>query len=466
MQEQFNKIVKDASLVGATSLVYNKGEIVEKHNYGVCDLEKGNKVNSDTVFRIASVSKIIVALCIMKLYEEKKLDINEDISKYLGFTIRNPKYPNDKITLEMVMTQTSSITDGLELAEGDVVDTGYNLVNGTNVECSLQDLIDPNGKHYYEGTYSNYRPGEHFQYSNLGCGILACVTEKITGKYFTEYVKDVVFKPLNLDASFVVTDIKSDDVASTYVMRNGVPKKLRDRKAFEELVYDLFPLGDSFRGPAGGCFISANGLMKIMIAFLNGGEPILKKKTFDRMMQMSYTCKFTKHESYTAKGLQLQITDYFEGARLYGHFGDAYGVKSHFLFNQKEQLGMIFITNGGGYKYQECGYSDVQEKLINEVVKKYYKPEETSIFTFDTKEKIGHVLNRIVELDCVCEDNNIYINKNNLFDALGVNTLKDFDLLSEKQYYTIEEAIEKLSPKYSYKVEKEGSKYIISYNHL
>ena len=100
MKEFFKKLCSDASLVGASYLVFNKGKIVEKVNYGVSDLETGKKVTNNTVFRIASVSKILVALCIMRLYEENKLDLDADISEYLGFKVRNPKYPNEIINLK------------------------------------------------------------------------------------------------------------------------------------------------------------------------------------------------------------------------------------------------------------------------------------------------------------------------------------------------------------------------------
>ena len=130
MKEMFKQICSDASLVGASYLVFNKGKIVEKINCGYSDIDSKKRVTNDTVFRIASVSKILVALCIMRLYEEGKLDLNADISEYLGFKVRNPKFPNDIINLKMIMTQTSSITDGLEYAEGDEKDSGYNSING------------------------------------------------------------------------------------------------------------------------------------------------------------------------------------------------------------------------------------------------------------------------------------------------------------------------------------------------
>ena len=466
MKEIFKQICSDASLVGASCLVFNKGKIVEKLNYGVSDLDKSVKVTNSTVFRIASVSKILVALCIMRLYEEKKLDIETDISEYLGFKVRNPKYPDQIINLKMIMTQTSSITDGLEVDSGDSKDSGYNSINGTNIECSLQDLLDPNGKYFVKETFSHHMPGSHFQYSNLGCGILACVVEKVSGIYFTEYVKKIIFKPLKLDASFVVTDIKSKNVASTYIKRNGEIVKLRDREKFEKGVYNIFPLGENFRGPAGGCFISTNGLMKIMQALLSGGAPIIKEETLNKMMQMAWAGKTEPYESYSAKGLQLMICDYFDNRRLYGHFGDAYGVKSHFLFNKKEQLGMIFITNGGGYKYQECGYSDVQEKLIKETLDKYWNPEIASTFRFNINDKEGYLLDRKIELKTRVSKGIVYFSKLSIFDAFGISTLDDYDYVNKaSRIASLDEILDHLKDKYQFDILKGEDSYMISYKH-
>lgn len=466
MKELFKEISENASLVGASSLVFKDGKIVEKLNYGFSSLEKHKKVNNNTVFRIASVSKIMVALCIMKLYEEGKLDLTKDISEYLGFNVRNPKYPDVAITLKMIMTQTSSITDGFEKDVNSDVDSGYNLINGTQEECTLQDLLDPNGKRFVKETFSNYRPATHFEYSNFGCGILACIVEKITGEYFTDYVKKIVFKPLKLDASFVVTDIKTKNIASTYLYRDGENKLCRSREMFINNVYKKFPLGENFRGPAGGLFISTNGLMKIMKALLSGGKPILKTSTLDKMMQMAWAGKRQPNDSYVAKGLQLEIVDYFNNRRLYGHFGDAYGVKSYFLFNREEQIGMVYITNGGNYKYQECGYCDIHEKLIKATLDKYWHKSFSTIFTFNVNEKVGYIDKRQIELDFRASKNGVFFNKLSLLDGLGISALDDYDFCNkEGKSMPIEEVVEKFKDKYNMDIVKGEESYMISYKH-
>ena len=466
MKELFKEISENASLVGASSLVFKDGKIVEKLNYGFSSLEKHKKVNNNTVFRIASVSKIMVALCIMKLYEEGKLDLTKDISEYLGFNVRNPKYPDVVITLKMIMTQTSSITDGFEKDVNSDVDSGYNLINGTNEECTLRDLLDPDGKRFVKETFSNYRPATHFEYSNFGCGILACIVEKITGEYFTDYVKKIVFKPLKIDASFVVTDIKTKNIASTYLYRDGENKLCRFREMFINNVYKKFPLGENFRGPAGGLFISTNGLMKIMKALLSGGKPILKTATLDKMMQMAWAGKRQPNDSYVAKGLQLEIVDYFNSRRLYGHFGDAYGVKSYFLFNREEQIGMVYITNGGNYKYQECGYCDIHEQLIKATLDKYWHKSFSTIFTFNINEKVGYIDKRQIELDFRSSKNGVFFNKLSLLDGLGISALEDYDFCNkEGKSMPLEEVVEKFKDKYNMDIVKGEESYIISYKH-
>ena len=466
MKELFKEISENASLVGASSLVFKDGKIVEKLNYGFSSLEKHKKVNNNTVFRIASVSKIMVALCIMKLYEEGKLDLTKDISEYLGFNVRNPKYPDVVITLKMIMTQTSSITDGFEKDVNSDVDSGYNLINGTNEECTLRDLLDPDGKRFVKETFSNYRPATHFEYSNFGCGILACIVEKITGEYFTDYVKKIVFKPLKIDASFVVTDIKTKNIASTYLYRDGENKLCRSREMFINNVYKKFPLGENFRGPAGGLFISTNGLMKIMKALLRGGKPILKTATLDKMMQMAWAGKRQPNDSYVAKGLQLEIVDYFNNRRLYGQFGDAYGVKSYFLFNREEQIGMVYITNGGNYKYQECGYCDIHEQLIKATLDKYWHKSFSTIFTFNINEKVGYIDKRQIELDFRSSKNGVFFNKLSLLDGLGISALEDYDFCNkEGKSMPLEEVVEKFKDKYNMDIVKGEESYIISYKH-
>lgn len=364
MKKRFIEINENANLVGSSLIVSSKDEILEDLSYGYSDIASNRPVTSNTIFRIASISKMIVALGIMKLYEEGKLDINEDISNYLHFKLRNPHHPEVKITLKMLMTQTSSITDGKEYS------SGYNLVNGTNKDVRLEDLLLTSGEYYVSETFDKSTPGTKFIYSNFNCGILACVIENVSKKLFTEYIREILLNPLDIDGSFRISDIISEDIATLYYYKDNKHIVSRTKEDFLNNEYKIFPLGQNYRGPAGGLFISMNDLSKIMRVFMKESN-LFKKSTIDLMLDFHW--RGEGGGEYRAKGLQIMILDYFDNRRLYGHFGDAYGVKSFMLFNLDKNIGICYITNGGGFKYQEIGICDIHEDLINLFLEKYWK---------------------------------------------------------------------------------------------
>ncbi len=462
MKKIFKQVVTKANLVGATALVFSKGKIVEKLNYGYYDKEHKKRMTSDTNVRIASVSKIMVALCLMHLHEEGKVDLDLDISEYLGFELRNPKFPDKPITLRMILAHTSSITDGNETDDGQG-DTGYNKINGTDNECLLKDLLHPEGRKFVSETFNKHEPGTYFEYSNFGCGIIACVVEIISGEFFTDYVRKLIFEPLDIDASFVVTEVKTKKIASTYINRNGENHLVRTKEKFQQSIYKKFPIGENFRGPAGGCFISANGLMKLLMTLIAGGTPIVKPETLYKMMQINYIGETKKWSCDSSRGLHLNILDSFENHRMFGHFGDAYGVKSNLLFNRKEQFGIVFITNGGGFKYQENGISDVQEKIIQAAIDKYWNVEFPTIFKFNIADDYGYLLDQKIILDKKVTDEGVYFHKKTIFDTLGLNSIRDYDYFANEDYFLLDKVLDDFQEKYNYDILKGEDSYLISY---
>lgn len=361
-QESINKIISKYRYVGINTLLIKNNQIYTSVN-GYKDLETKEPLNEKSIFRIASVSKVIVALGIMKLYEENKLDVKDDISKYLGYLVRNPHFPDVPITIEMIMTQTSSISDGAD----DV--KGYDGVNGPKVYIKLQDLLtNPNFEYYLDKTFTNYMPGTHWEYSNFGCGILACIIEKVSGMYFSDYIRKEILLPLNIDGSFRISDIvnKNNVVALYDVFENGEFVLQRNLEMFLKYEYPKYELGDNFRMPAGGLFISMLDLSKIMQLLMNKGIynniRIFKPETINFMMDVHWSGD-SDDLTYRKKGLQLLILETYKET-LYGHFGSAYGLRSFMLFN--ENIGMISLCNGAIFgKTEGRGISNMQHDTIN-----------------------------------------------------------------------------------------------------
>jgi CubicO group peptidase (beta-lactamase class C family) len=371
--QQLEALLNKYPHVGVTIIHTTKDEIDYLQVFGKKDLNSCEPLTNNSIFRIASISKVIVALGIMKLVEDGKLDIYEDVSKYLGFPLRNIYYPDDKITLEMIMTQTSSLNDG-----NDDPHLGYDGVNGPTMEVDLNRLLNDETYEYYtKKTYLNKKPGTYWNYSNFGCGILACIIEKVTGKYFTDYIKEVLLDPLGIDGGYRIEQVKKmNDVVSLYdySFKDNKFILLRNKDLFLEKMFPKYPLGNNFRGPAGGLFISGTDLSKIMLMLMNKGKyqsfRYLKEETVALMEQIHWQ-GIASDEAYKAKGLQLLLLDGFSKETLKGHFGFAYGLRSFMLYNTNH--GYIFLCNGADYKEYEHGIVKMERDILEYLVNKFEK---------------------------------------------------------------------------------------------
>ena len=329
MQDIINNLFEKSNAIGGNVLIADKEGIKEQFTYGFQSKEKNIPTSKDTIYRIASISKVVVATTVMTLVDDGLVDIKEDISKYLGYQVKNPYYPEDIITIEMLMTQTSSICDG----EDETL--GYDGVNGPRFFVDLQRLLtDP------------------------------------TYEYFTDYVRENLLLPMGLDASFRIDDIKNlDKVASLYDEKNGELELIRDKDKFLQVVFPRYELGNNFRGPAGGLFISPIDLAKFMQMLMNYGvydnKRYLTKETVSLMKEVHWQ---TKHPIgiYKKKGLQLLILD-VDNRRLYGHTGNAYGLRSFMLFD--DNYGYIFMCNGAKYVMALEDFTSLQEECLKELLK-------------------------------------------------------------------------------------------------
>ena len=366
---EYKDFVSQFEMVGSNVVYLSKDGYLEQTNSGNSYLEGMKPLNDNSIYRIASISKVIVAIGLLKLYDKGLIDLDEDISKYLGFEVRNPKFPNDKITLRMVLTQTSSIIDDGELVDG--IWKGYDGSNCTDDYIELKELLTPGSNRFYKG-YSDYKPGTNFIYSNLGCGILACVCEKITGEYFPEYIKKELLHPLGIYSGFRLEDLKyPENLVGHYYYIDGKFKLNRDYDSFKRVQCLKYPLGDNFRGVAGGLYISAYDLSKIMSMLMNKGQynniRILKESTVMEMEKVQWEGTPTD-PTYKKKGLQMIIMDEFTEKPLKGHFGNAYGLRSFMLYN--ENGGIIFLCNGANFITDEEHMTILQEKVIKFLVEK------------------------------------------------------------------------------------------------
>ena len=109
LEEELNQVAVANGVVGMSVVSVCNGFITDNYQYGQADMERGTNVTYDTRFRIASISKLVTTIGLLHLYERKFFSLDDDVSPKLGFDLRNPNFPGDKITYRMLLTHTSSL---------------------------------------------------------------------------------------------------------------------------------------------------------------------------------------------------------------------------------------------------------------------------------------------------------------------------------------------------------------------
>lgn len=191
------RLQADYRLVGFSVVVVRHGHVVYNAAFGWQDVDRGIPMSTASKYRLASVSKTVTATAIMRLHGQGLLDVDADVSGYLGYALRNPNFPAVPITLAQLMTHTASLRDG----------DGYWRFRDDSYRNdhppALAEVLFPGGSYFTPDMWSRYWPPgdpDGFDYCNLASGILAAVVERVTGMRFHEYFRSEVFAPLGMDA--------------------------------------------------------------------------------------------------------------------------------------------------------------------------------------------------------------------------------------------------------------------------
>lgn len=350
--------------------------------------------------RTASISKLAVAYGAMALVEQGVLDLDEDISVYLGWSLRHPDYPAKPITVRQLLSHQSSLVDGGAYQFG--------------LSVQLEDVLaDP--RYFLAGQ----GPGDYFTYSNIGYGVLATVMEAATQTRFDILMDQLVFVPAGLDIGFnwhsvslskqaqalpigrygvdvkqvktkpiiLIETLEAPDFEPKLAQelakkaqqeqgegRDNVPDaKLKDefilifkdadpilpeptRTALEQYVPGT---NATIFSPQGGLRASLQDVVKLGEILRRSGKigstRILKAGTVKRMKRPQWRLNkaASNGDDYgglmTSFGLGVQIyepnEDCFEAKRkrYYGHFGEAHGLLGGLLVDPKSDQSFVYL---------------------------------------------------------------------------------------------------------------------------
>jgi CubicO group peptidase (beta-lactamase class C family) len=242
----FARQLEDHEIPGATVSVVKDGEILVAKGYGNADVVKDKPVVADeTLFPMASLSKLFTATAVMQLAEEGKLDLDEDVNVYLDDVEVPDTYPGEPVTLRHLLTHTAGFEDHFT---GSVARDASDLDLGEHLSERMPARVRP--------------PGEVMAYSNYGIALAGHVVEEASGVPFERYIEQDVLGPLGMEST---------------TFAQPPPPELRDRLVTGYDIEDGRPVAAEFAGyprdaPAAAGVTTATDMAAFMIAHLQDGR--------------------------------------------------------------------------------------------------------------------------------------------------------------------------------------------------
>lgn len=341
----FDGLIKEnmekADIPGLTFIMTRDGEVAYKKGYGTSNLRDNTPVNPDTtIFRVGSISKLFTTAAVMQLYEQGKLDLDEDINKYLEAFKINNRF-GKKITIANLLTHTAGFDErSLGLAAKD------------------RESVIPLEKYLSEYKPQVFvEPGTVYSYSNYGMSLAGYIVEKVSGIPFGDYVEQNILKPLEMQhSSFIPPSAAIENMAQGYVYSSGVQNPIP---------------ADYFNSvPAGGLYSTASDMANFMTAILRGGSykghQILKKETVEEMERRHFS--YRPDMPGVAYGFHER---YANNQRILEHTGGWFGFTSMLFIIPDRNVGIFFSYNTGN-----GNDPGIINNIVKSIMDRYYPSEQ------------------------------------------------------------------------------------------
>lgn len=308
------------SLVSDTSVLF-------LNTYGYRDKEFKMRYTRETIQNIGSVSKTFIGIAIMKVVEMGLVGLDTDLNLILPFSVDNPYYPDEKLTLRHLATHTSGIKDRQAVYNKSYVP---GLETNMSMEEYLLEYLSKDGLWYKKSNFNKEIPGSYYEYSNIGATLAAFVVEYVSQVPFDEFTREYIFKPSKMITSgWSYADIDMENHIMAY-----------DNKGNPLPDYSLITY------PDGGLRTTIVDLSFYLMTVIRGYHQesnILEDSSWVELFRPQF------------KGREVKNTDPAEPDQgifwvhrkggIIGHTGSDPGISVIMFFNPETRIGKIFMTN-------------------------------------------------------------------------------------------------------------------------
>ena len=307
---------------GATGLqvaVIERGRLSDTYAYGWAT-KSSDPMTALHKMRIASISKVLIGMTAARMRQDGLIAYWEPLGTYWDASFVNPAHPNSPITIQTLLTHTSSLADG-----------GLNASNVRNRLASGRG-------------YTSAYPGalENWEYSNYGFGVLGLTLERVGNRTMDQLLNQYFFDLMGVDASFYAGDLRDPSQIATLYSGGAVTRSITSQLSRHNP--GVCKDGSVF---AGGLVISARDLGKMAALLANDGVyEGLRVLSPDAVQLMeTYENQTVSDGFYQAMPLRYRTNAYGRKG-IYYHTGSAYGVFNGFSYDPETGDGVVVLTVG------------------------------------------------------------------------------------------------------------------------
>ena len=342
-----------SGLPGLVIGIVHDQDVVWTKAYGYANVERAEPMRTDSIFRIASHSKLFTTIAVMQLRDEGKLRLSDPIVKYLSwFDIQDRHADSPEIAIWHLLTHSS----GLPRESDHPYWTEFDFPGAEDVKVSVsrQETVYPRESRY--------------KYSNLGLALAGMIVEEVSGRGFEEYVETEIMAPLGMASSSVGVPGEDHEkrLATGYGRRmpdgSREPMPFVDARAFDPATGLSSTVEDML------CFLSWQ-----MRVREGKTSDVLKRNTLREMQRVHWL----NADWDGGRGIGFGIT-HTDERDLVGHGGSYPGYRTNTMLSPKESIGVVAFTNGGDGnpgRYVRKAFDWVAPAITN-VVRADEKPKQ------------------------------------------------------------------------------------------
>ena len=333
----------EKTTAGMETAIFDKNGTIYQGSFGYMDKEKGIKADDDSVFEWGSVTKLTIWVSVMQLWEQGKINLEEDIRTYLpeGF-LKNLRYDKPITMLDLMSHQAGFDEVTMYLQE----------------DKSIEEILKE------QQPIQSFEPGTVTAYSNYGAGLAALIVERISGQTFSDYAHEHIFQPLGMDKTAILPDLSDN----SYVQKKRQETKGYDTKgnllSKDHFITSIYPIG------------AATGTLKDLEKF---AQALLARKTlFER--PETWNTLYTASSTYPDTDIIRNAHGFWAneyGTTVLGHGGNTASATSRIMLDLEHGIGYVVMTNQGteqNYNFQMPELVFGSRKTASKETKEQFSP--------------------------------------------------------------------------------------------